>query len=50
VRFLYVGSAKAIRGFNVLLDAFKLLDGLDVELGILARAAVLPSGGAHEND
>jgi len=39
VRFLYVGSAKAIRGFNVLLGAFKLLDGLDVELRVLARGS-----------
>lgn len=39
LRFLYVGSAKAIRGFNVLLDAFRKLDRADVELRILARGS-----------
>ena len=39
VRFLYVGSAKAIRGFNVLLKAFRRLGNQDVELRILARGA-----------
>jgi len=39
VRFLYVGSAKAIRGFNVLLDAFRRLGNHDVELRILARGS-----------
>lgn len=39
VRFLYVGSAKAIRGFNVLLDAFRRLEGRSVELRILARGS-----------
>ncbi len=38
-RFLYVGSAKAIRGFDVLLDAFRRLQGQAVELRILARGA-----------
>lgn len=39
VRFLYVGSAKAIRGFNVLLDAFRHLDGYEARLRILARGS-----------
>jgi glycosyltransferase involved in cell wall biosynthesis len=39
VRFLYVGSAKAIRGFDVLLDAFRRLEGQAVELRILARGS-----------
>ena len=39
VRFLYVGSAKAIRGFNVLLDAFRRLEGRSVELRVLARGS-----------
>lgn len=38
-RFLYVGSAKAIRGFDVLLKAFRRLQGQAVELRILARGA-----------
>ena len=37
--FLYVGSAKAIRGFDVLLDAMQKLKGSGVKLRILARAA-----------
>lgn len=39
IRFLYVGSAKAIRGFIVLLDAFRRLRDHDVELRILARGS-----------
>jgi len=39
VRFLYIGSAKAIRGFEVLLDAFKCLQGHEVQLRILARGS-----------
>lgn len=39
LRFLYVGSAKAIRGFNILLDAFRCLQGMNVELKILARGS-----------
>lgn len=39
LRFLYVGSAKAIRGFDVLLDAFRCLEGVDVELRVLARGS-----------
>lgn len=39
VRFLYVGSARAIRGFDVLLDAFRRLKGHEVELRVLARGS-----------
>lgn len=39
VRFLYVGSAKSIRGFDVLLRAFRRLAGRAVELRILARGS-----------
>lgn len=39
VRFLYVGSAKAIRGFDVLLDAFRRFEGQGAELRILARGS-----------
>lgn len=38
-RFLYVGSAKAIRGFNVLLDAVRRLKGAAIEVRILARGS-----------
>ena len=38
-RFLYVGSAKSIRGFDVLLAAFRRLKGQAVELRILARGS-----------
>lgn len=37
VRFLYAGSPKAIRGFDLLLDAFVRLGSRDAELRILAR-------------
>lgn len=39
VRYLYVGSAKAIRGFDVLLDAFRSLAGTGAELRVLARGS-----------
>lgn len=39
IRFLFVGSAKAVRGFNVLLDAFGQLTDCDVELRVLARGS-----------
>jgi glycosyltransferase involved in cell wall biosynthesis len=39
LRFLYVGSATPVRGFDVLLRAFRLLEGLDVELRIMARGS-----------
>jgi len=39
VRFLYVGSARTIRGFNVLLDAYQRLSGYEVELRVLARGS-----------
>ncbi len=37
VRFLYVGSAKTIRGFDVLISAFSRLDSDKATLRILAR-------------
>ncbi|BAV33907.1 glycosyl transferase [Sulfuricaulis limicola] len=39
VRFLYAGSPKAIRGFDLLLDAFRRLGSRDAELRILARGS-----------
>lgn len=39
MRFLYVGSPKAIRGFDVLLGAFQRLGKHEVELRILARGS-----------
>jgi glycosyltransferase involved in cell wall biosynthesis len=38
-RFLYVGSPKSIRGFDVLLKAFSQLDDCQVQLRILARGS-----------
>lgn len=39
MRFIYVGSPKAIRGFIVLLDAFQRLTGNAAELKVLARGS-----------
>lgn len=39
MRFLYVGSPKAIRGFDLLLDAFRSLGKHEAELRILARGS-----------
>lgn len=39
IRYIYVGSAKAIRGFDVLLNSFRRLEGHDVELRVLARGS-----------
>lgn len=39
LRFLFVGSPKAIRGFHLLVEAFGRLDKDNVELRILARGA-----------
>lgn len=40
-RFLYVGSVKSVRGFNILLRAFRRLRDSNVELRILARGCEL---------
>ena len=39
LRFIYVGSPRSIRGFDVLLNAFRRLYGYQVELRILARGS-----------